>query len=358
MEAGKQIDIEDLLIDVVSRGGSDLHLKVGEPPIYRVDGKITRSKFSTLSRDDTKNIVYGLMSERQKETFMRMLELDFTYELSGVARFRTNVYLQRGHVGAAMRVIPIKIKSIDEWGLPQILKDIASYNRGLVLVTGPTGSGKSTTIAAMLEHMNSMFRRHVITLEDPVEFIHQDNLCTIQQRGLGEDIYSFADALKHVMRQNPDVVVVGEMRELETMQMAIRASEMGALVLATLHTTDAAQTVDRILDSFPGDQSQQIRLELSIALQAVISQTLLRRLDASGRTAAFEILICTPGVRNVVREGKAYQIYSLIQTGQKYGMQLLDQSLKELYLSGTVAYGDALSKCSNPQEFERAVSGA
>ena len=357
MEQIPEIDLEDLLIDVVARGGSDLHIKVGQPPIYRIDGKIHRSTFPVLSKEGTKKIVYGLMNERQKESFMRMLELDFTYELSGVARFRTNAFSQRGHVGAAMRVIPMKIKTIDEWGLPQILKDIASLNRGLILVTGPTGSGKSTTIAAMLEHMNSSFRRHVITLEDPVEFVHSDNLCTIQQRGLGDDIYSFADALKHVMRQNPDVVVVGEMRDLETMQMAIRASEMGALVLATLHTTDAAQTVDRILDSFPSDQAQQIRLEVSIALQAIISQTLLRRLDGSGRTAAFEILICTPGVRNVIREGKAYQIYSLIQTGQKYGMQLLDQSLKELYLSGIVNYGDALSKCSNPQEFERSVSG-
>ncbi|MFQ5906376.1 MAG: type IV pilus twitching motility protein PilT [bacterium] len=350
--------VEQLLKDVVDKGASDLHLKAGQPPIYRVNGKLEKSRFPVLSKEDTKNIVYALMNEQQKNAFRRMLELDFTYEVPGVARFRTNAFSQKGHVGAALRVIPIRIKTIDEWGLPQILKEIAAYNRGLVLVTGPTGSGKTTTIAAMLEHMNTQFRRHVVTLEDPVEFVHQDNLCTIEQRGLGEDTYSFAEALKHVMRQNPDVVVVGEMRDLETMQMAIRASEMGALVLATLHTTDAAQTVDRILDSFPPDQHQQIRLQVSTVLQAVISQTLLKKLDESGRIAAFEILICTPGVRNVIREGKAYQIYSLIQTGQKYGMQMLDQSLKELYMRGIVAYGDALSKCSNPQEFERSASGA
>ena len=351
------MEVKELLNDVVASGSSDLHIKAGQPPIYRINGKIQRSNFPVLTKEDTKRLVYELMSEQQKSWFRDRLELDFTYELPGVARFRTNAFCQRGHIGAALRVIPIKIRSIDEWRLPEILKDIAEYHRGLVLVTGPTGSGKSTTIAAMVEYLNSLYRRHIITLEDPIEFVYEDNLCTIEQRGLGEDTDSFAEALRHVTRQNPDVVVVGEMRDLQTMQMAIRASEMGALVLTTLHTTDAAQTVDRILDTFPADQHQQIRLELSTALQAIISQALLRKLDGSGRTAAFEILICTPGVRNVIREGKAYQIYSLIQTGQKYGMQMLDQALKQMYMSGVVSYRDALSKCSDPEDFERSVSG-
>jgi twitching motility protein PilT len=349
--------IEELLKDVVAAGASDLHLKAGQPPIYRLNGSIKRSTFPVLSKDDTKQIVHDLMEEHQRDSFKERLELDFTYELLGVARFRTNAFCQKGHVGAALRVIPLKTRTIDEWGLPPLLKEIVSCPRGLVLVTGPTGSGKSTTIAAMIDHLNNTCRRHVITLEDPIEFVHRDNLCAIEQRALGEDTYSFAEALKHVMRQNPDVVVVGEMRDFETIQMAIRASEMGALVLATLHTTDAAQTVDRILDSFPSDQNQQVRLELATTLEAVVSQTLMRRLDGSGRIAALEILICTPGVRHVIREGKAHQIYSLIQTGQKYGMQLLDHQLKDYYLQGVVSYGDALSKCSNPEEFEKSISG-
>jgi twitching motility protein PilT len=347
--------MDTLLKDLVAKGGSDLHMKVGEPPIYRIHGSLKRTKFPALTGEDTKKILFSIMKEEHKKRFLENLELDLSYAIPNVARFRVNVFCQKGNMGAVIRVIPLKIKTIDEWKLPPVLKKISLLHRGFVLVTGPTGSGKTTTLAAMIEHINSRERRHVITIEDPIEFLHTDKMSTIEQRELGVDTHSFSNALKHVMRQNPDVILVGEMRDLETISMAITAAEMGSLVFATLHTTDAAQTVDRIIDVFPPEQQQQVRLQLSNSLEAVVSQTLLPLVQDDGRIAAFEILICTSGVRNVIREGKAYQIYSLIQAGQRYGMQLLDQALKDLYLRGIVSYGDALSKASNPQEFEQAV---
>ena len=347
--------LDTILKDLVAKGGSDLHMKVGEPPIYRIHGFLQRSHFPVLNSEETKRILFSIMKEEQKKRFLENLELDISYSIPGLARFRVNVFCQKGNVGAVIRVIPLRIRTIDEWGLPQILKKIALLRRGFVLVTGPTGSGKSTTLAAMIEHINSHERRHIITIEDPIEFLHTDKMSTIEQRELGVDTHSFSGALRHVMRQNPDVILVGEMRDLETISMAITAAEMGSLVFATLHTTDAAQTVDRIIDVFAPEQQQQVRLQLSNSLEAIISQTLLPLLKGEGRTAAFEILICTSGVRNVIREGKTYQIYSLIQAGQRYGMQLLDLALKDLYLRGLVSYGDALSKSSNPQEFEQSV---
>ncbi len=354
--AGETAYLDTLLRDLVAKDGSDLHMKVGEPPIFRIHGSLKRTQHPVLTSEDTKKILFSLMKEEQRKRFLEDLELDISYFIHDLARFRVNVFCQKGNIGAVMRVIPLKIQTIDEWGLPQILKKIALQHRGFVLVTGPTGSGKTTTLAAMIEHINSLERRHIITIEDPIEFLHNDNMATIEQRELGVDTHSFAIALRHVMRQNPDVILVGEMRDLETISMAITAAEMGSLVFATLHTTDAAQTVDRIIDVFPPEQQQQVRLQLSNSLEAVISQTLLPLVKKDeGRVAAFEILICTSGVRNVIREGKAYQLYSLIQAGQRYGMQLLDQSLRELYLRGVVSYGDALSKASNPQEFEQSV---
>ncbi|MCH7761278.1 type IV pilus twitching motility protein PilT [candidate division TA06 bacterium] len=354
--AGETSYLDTLLRDLVAKEGSDLHMKVGEPPIFRIHGSLKRTQHPVLTSEDTKKILFSLMKEEQRKRFLEDLELDISYFIHDLARFRVNVFCQKGNIGAVMRVIPLKIQSIDEWGLPKVLKKIALQHRGFVLVTGPTGSGKTTTLAAMIEHINSLERRHIITIEDPIEFLHNDNMATIEQRELGVDTHSFANALRHVMRQNPDVVLVGEMRDLETISMAITAAEMGSLVFATLHTTDAAQTVDRIIDVFPPEQQQQVRLQLSNSLEAVISQTLLPLVKKDeGRVAAFEILISTSGVRNVIREGKAYQLYSLIQAGQRYGMQLLDQSLRELYLRGVVSYGDALSKASNPQEFEQSV---
>jgi len=301
-------------------------------------------------------LIFPIMTDTQKKKFMENWELDISYELNHLARFRFNVFLQKGNIGVAIRMIPIHVKTIDDWGLPQVLKKIALLPRGFVLITGPTGSGKSTTLAALIQHMNTNVRRHIITVEDPIEFVFQDEMCTIEQREMEVDTLSFSESLRRVMRQNPDTIMVGEMRDLETISRAITAAEMGSLVLATLHTTDAAQTIDRIIDVFPPEQQHQVRLQLSTTLQAIVSQTLLPLASGEGRTAAFEILIVTPGVRNTIREGKIDQIYNLIQSGGKYGMKLLDATLKELYLRGLVNYEDVLAKASNPQEFESSMA--
>ncbi len=350
------VDLDTLLQELAEKGGSDLHLKVGEPPIYRIDGKLVRSEYPVLKPEDTRDLIFPIMTDAQKKRFMDDWELDISYELSHLARFRINVFLQKGNIGVAIRIIPIHIKTIDDWGLPQVLKKIALLPRGFVLITGPTGSGKSTTLAAVIQHMNSNVKRHIVTVEDPIEFVFQDAMCTIEQREVGVDTLSFARSLKRVVRQNPDVIMVGEMRDLETISRAITAAEMGSLVLATLHTTDAAQTIDRMIDVFPPEQQHQIRLQVSTTLQAIVSQTLLPLASGKGRVAAFEILIVTPGVRNTIREGKVDQIYNLIQSGGKYGMKLLDATLKELYLRGLVNYEDVLAKASNPQEFESSLA--
>ncbi len=350
------VDLDTLLKELAEKNGSDLHLKVGEPPIYRIDGRLVRSEYPVLKPEDTRDLIFPIMTDEQKKKFMEEWELDLSYEISRLARFRVNIFLQKGNIGVAIRMIPMHIKTIDDWGLPQVLKKVALLPRGFVLVTGPTGSGKSTTLAAMIQHINTNVKRHIITIEDPIEFVFQDEMCTIEQREMGVDTLSFAESLKRIMRQNPDVIMVGEMRDLETISRAITAAEMGSLVLATLHTTDAAQTIDRIIDVFPPEQQHQIRLQLSTTLQAVVSQTLLPLASGKGRIAAFEILIVTPGVRNTIREGKVDQIYNLIQSGGKYGMKLLDATLKELYLRGLVNYEDVLAKASNPQEFESSLA--
>jgi len=350
------VDLDTLLQKLVERNGSDLHLKVGEPPTYRIDGKLVRSEYSVLKPEDTRDLIFPIMTDIQKKKFMEDWELDVSYELRNVARFRINVFLQNGKVGVAIRMIPIHIKTIDNWGLPQVLKKVALLPRGFILVTGPTGSGKSTTLAAMIQYMNTNVKRHIVTVEDPIEFVFQDEMCAIEQREIGVDTLSFAESLKRVMRQNPDVIMVGEMRDLDTISRAITAAEMGSLVLATLHTTDAPQTIDRIIDVFPPEQQHQVRLQLSTTLQSVISQTLLPLASGKGRVAAFEILIVTPAVRNTIREGKVDQIYNLIQSGGQLGMNLLDATLKELYLRGLVNYEDVLAKASNPQEFESSLA--
>jgi len=350
------VDLDTLLQELAEKEGSDLHLKVGEPPIYRIDGKLVRSEYSVLKPEDTRDLIFPIMTDIQKKKFMDEWELDISYELNHLARFRINVFLQKGNVGVAIRMIPIHIKTIDDWGLPQVLKKIALLPRGFVLITGPTGSGKSTTLAAVIQYMNSNVKRHIITVEDPIEFVFQDAMCTIEQREVGVDTLSFSESLKRVVRQNPDVIMVGEMRDLDTISRAITAAEMGSLVLATLHTTDAAQTIDRMIDVFSPEQQHQIRLQVSTTLQAIVSQTLLPLTSGKGRVAAFEILVVTPGVRNTIREGKVDQIYNLIQSGGKYGMKLLDATLKELYLRGLVNYEDVLAKASNPQEFESSLA--
>jgi twitching motility protein PilT len=338
---------------VVERNGSDLHIKAGEPPVIRVHGMLTRTNLPTLGPEDTKNLVYSIMSEERRRRYERKMELDMAYAIKGLARFRVNVFRQRAAVGAVFRLIPLRVQTIDELGLPQVLKRIALLPRGLVLVTGPTGSGKSTTLAAMIDWINEHKPVHIITIEDPIEFMHSDKVAAIEQREVEIDTHTFADGLRHVMRQNPDVILVGEMRDLETMQLAITAAETGHLVFATVHTTDAAQTMDRIVDVFDPNRQEQIRMQLSVVIQAVISQTLLPRCDVAGRAAAFEIMMATPAIRNLIRERKTHQIYSVIQTGQEMGMQTLDGHLLDLYKAGHVTFEDALTKSSNPTEFRQ-----
>lgn len=345
-------ELHALLHELIDREGSDLHLKVGEPPVYRVHGALERSDRPKLTAEDTKRLLYAVMNEERRQAFAEKKELDMSYSVSGLARFRVNVFQQNNAVGAVLRVIPFDIKGFDELGLPQVTQQLCDLARGLVLVTGPTGSGKSTTLAAMIDYLNSTKSCHIITIEDPIEFLHRDKVSTINQRELGSDTHSFAEALRHVMRQNPDVILVGELRDLDTISQAITAAETGHLVFATLHTTDAAQTIDRIIDVFPPDQQQQVRLQLSTSLAAVISQTLVPRSDGGGRVAAFEVLVCHPGVKNIIREGKTHQIYALIQTGSQYGMQLLDQNLKALLRQGVVEFDEVIAKSSNPADFE------
>jgi twitching motility protein PilT len=311
-----------------------------------------------FTNETIKAVLYEVMGPERIARYERDLECDLAYAIKGLARFRVNVFRQQNAVGAVMRLIPIRVQTLDELGLPAVLREIAMLPRGLVLVTGPTGSGKSTTLAAMVNHINESKPLHIITIEDPIEFMHMDKVAAVNQREVEMDTHSFADALKHVMRQNPDVILVGEMRDNETMQLAITAAETGHLVFSTVHTTDAAQTIDRIVDVFEPERQEQIRMQLGVTLQAVISMTLLPRIDHPGRIPAFEIMIATPAIRNLIRERKTHQMYSVIQTGADLGMQTLDNHLLELYRNGIVSYEMALSKSSNPAEFSaRAGAG-
>ena len=347
------VPIDQLLHELVEAHGSDLHLRAGMSPIFRIHGRLTRTDHPPLTADDTKDLVYGIAGDDRVRKFEQKLELDMAYELGETARFRVNVFQQQAAIGAVMRLIPLRIQTIDELGLPQILKKIISLPRGLILVTGPTGSGKSTSLAAMIDHLNSTATKHIITIEDPIEFLHTDKQSIIEQRELEVDTHSYASALRHIMRQNPDIILIGEMRDLETMQLALTAAETGHLVLSTVHTTDAAQTCDRIIDVFEPEKQAQIRTQLAVTLQAVISQTLLPRADGAGRVAAFEILIVTPAARHMIREGKTHQMYGIIQTGGDDEMQLLDGHLLELYRQRVVTFEDALAKASNTLEFRQ-----
>lgn len=343
--------VDDLLRDLVSREGSDLHIRAGEPPVFRVHGKLIRTDYPVIERAE--DLLYPMLNEERRKRFEEFMELDLSHEIKGVSRFRVNCFRQRGKMGAVLRAIPVKIKTIDELMLPPITKDICLRPRGLVLVTGPTGSGKSTSLAAMIDHINRNRRCHIITIEDPIEFVHEDKSSEINQRELEIDTHSFAAALKHVMRQNPDVILVGEMRDLETISLAITAAETGHLVFATLHTTDAPQTVDRVIDVFPPEQQNQIRMQLSVTTQAIISQTLLPRSDMEGRIAAFEVMVATPAIRTLIREGKTHQLYSDIQSGGEHGMVSLDQYLINLLRKRCIPYEEALLKTSNPRDFEQ-----
>ena len=344
-------ELDALLEDLVLREGSDMHLRFGEPPLYRLGGELTRTEHSPLDDKELDRLILGILTPAQRSMFEKNLEYDMAYEIPGVARFRVNCFKEMNHIAAVMRTIPIKIKTIDELRLPPIFKSIAQLPRGLVLVTGPTGSGKSTTLAAIIEHINQNFRRHIITVEDPIEFQHRDRNSIIEQREVGIDTNSYSEALRRIIRQNPDTILVGEMRDLETAAETITAAETGHLVFSTLHTIDAVQTVDRIIDVFPPSQQQQIRLQLSMTLQAVVTETLLRKKNDTGRVAAFEIMICTPAIRSAIRESKTHQIFTAIQTGARMGMITMDQYLKRLYRDGLIDLEEALAHSAHPEEF-------
>lgn len=352
-EMVQEMTIEDLLHIMVERGSSDLHLKAGSAPMIRVDGDLTPVTYEILTPDIIRRMIESILTDEQKAKFIAEKELDFAYSVPGLSRFRVNVYLQRGSWGTAIRVIPSRPFTIDELKLPYILKDVAMKPRGLVLVTGPTGSGKSTTLAAMINHINEHRRCHIVSVEDPIEFLHKDKNSVISQREVGSDTHSYTNALKHVLRQDPDVILIGEMRDLETTSIAITSSETGHLVLATLHTNSSATTVDRIVDIFPQHQQQQVRMQLSVTLECIVCQTLLPKAKGSGRVMAMEIMPVTPAVRNIIREGKSHHIPNLLQSGAQVGMQSLDMALKNLYLQGLVTYEDALSKAAVPDEFAR-----
>lgn len=345
--------IDELLRDLVSRGASDLHLKAGQPPIMRIRGELVRMNYTPFTLEQHTNILLEMLNDDRRKRLEEVKEIDLSYYVPGLSRFRVNMFWQRGHLGAVLRVIPFEIKTIDELGIPQVTKELSLRPRGLILVTGPTGSGKSTSLAAMIDHINVSKKLHVMTIEDPIEYVHTDKISIINQRELDTDTHSFADALKHVMRQNPDVILVGEMRDLETIQLAITAAETGHLVFSTLHTVDAAQTIDRIVDVFSPEQQAQIRTQLSVTLQGVVSQTLLPTSDGKSRVAAFEVMIATPSIRSMIRDGKTHALYHDIQIGKELGMQTLDGSLLKLLQERRVDWEHAIAKCSNPFDFRR-----
>jgi twitching motility protein PilT len=346
--------LASLLIEVQDSGASDLHLTSGARPTLRINGSLTPlEEHPLLTPPVIQRMIYAILTQKQRETFEEELELDFAYALPGRARFRVNIYRQRDSVGGAFRIIPYEIKSLEELGVPPGVANFAMLPRGFVLVTGPTGSGKSTTLAALVDLANRSRRDHIMTVEDPIEFLHSHKSCLVNQREVGEDTWSFQNALKHVLRQDPDIILVGEMRDLETISVALTAAETGHLVFATLHTQDAAQTIDRVIDVFPPHQQQQIRVQLAGALQGIICQTLAKTFDGKGRAVATEVLVATPAIRNLVREGKTHQIYSSLQAGAKHGMHTLDQHLAQLVKEGKITYETALEKCHHVEDFNR-----
>jgi len=343
--------IDDLLEQMVQIGASDLHITVNSPPAYRVRGHIVRAEgFEPLTDEDTRTMLYRILSSEQQKHFELNRQLDFAYSMPGLARFRVNVYFQREAVGAAFRLIPTEIKTLEELSLPPVLHQLSEYPRGLVLVTGPTGSGKSTTLASVIDEINRTRSEHILTVEDPIEFVHRHKQCIVNQREIGPDATSFGDALKAALRQDPDIILVGEMRDLETISTALTAAETGHLVFGTLHTQSAPSTIDRIIDVFPPSQQDQVRIMIANSLQAVVTQTLMPTADGAGRIAALEILLPDDAVRNLIRQAKTEQVYSVMQTNTARGMQTMEQALADLALRRVVNVDVALSRSSRPDQ--------
>ncbi len=346
--------MDDLLRVMIEREASDLHIKVGSPPGLRIDGELLPVEdLPPLAADDTERLAMSIMDDSNKRRFAEDRELDFAYTFSDMYRFRVNIFMQRQSMGVVLRVIPVHIQTIGELGLPSILEELALKPRGFVLVTGPTGSGKSTTLAAMVDYINANRRCHIMTMEDPIEFVHTDNISYINQREVGDDTHSFDAALHRVMRQDPDVILVGEMRDSKTIETAITAAETGHLVLATLHTNSAAETVDRIIDVFPPYQQSQIRAQLSVTLEAVLCQVLVPRRDGVGRVPAMEVMLGIPAVGNLIRESKTYQLTNVIQTNANMGMQTRDQALRSLYERGLVTFESALAYATSQEDLKK-----
>jgi twitching motility protein PilT len=346
------VSIDDLLRQVKDLEASDLHLTPGSAPVVRIRGSLERLEGEKLTPDSVRDLVYRILSTEQQKTLEVRRHVDMAYSLPGVARFRVNVFFQRATLGAAFRMIPTEIKTLDELGLPERLAELAAQPRGLVLVTGPTGSGKSTTLATMIDQINRTRHEHILTIEDPIEFLHWHRSCIVNQREIGPDTPSYAEALRSALRQDPDVILVGEMRDLETISTALTAAETGHLVFATLHTQSAPQTIDRVIDVFPAEQQDQVRMQLSGTLQGIVTQTLVPTADGRGRIAALEILIPDDAVRNLIRQGKVEQIYSVIQTGTARGMQTMEQALADLVLRKVITKEVAMGRSSKPEQLE------
>ncbi len=352
------LDFADVLLEVIDRRASDLHITAGAPPMVRVRGRLTPIEgYPVLGPTETREIVYSILSNTQRQKFENNWQLDFAYQIPGRARFRVNAYFQRSAIGAAFRLIPFEVVPLENLGLPASVAEFAKRSRGLVLVTGPTGSGKSTTLASLIDVINSSREEHIMTIEDPIEFLHQHKKCLVNQRELGSDATSFGEALKGALRQDPDVILVGEMRDLETIGTAITAAETGHLVFATLHTQDTPQTIDRIIDVFPPGQQGQVRAQLAVALQGIMTQMLVPTTDGAGRCVAAEVLVPTPAVRNLIREGKSHQIYSVLQTGGSQGMQTMDASLAQLVRAGKINRQMAEARAHSVEELRRLLGG-
>jgi len=349
----ENLSMEQLLRDAVEKRASDLHITVGRPPVLRITDELVNLDYRPLNLETARDLIYSILTEQQQETFERDLELDFAYGHDELGRFRVNLYKQKGRIGAALRVIPSKIPSLEELGLPKILEELALMPSGFIVITGPTGCGKSTTQASMIDIINVRRRCHIVTIEDPIEYLHRHKNSVVTQREVGNDTKSFQDALKHILRQNPDVILIGEVRDPESMGMALTAAETGHLVLTTLHTFDAPQAVDRIIDLFTPYQQQQVRMQLSGTLRGIIGQQLIPRADRSGLIVALEIMLATPAVRNLIRKGETQQLYSTIQTGRQIGMQSMNQHLKELVASGKINKGAAIAHSPNQEELRQ-----